>query len=65
MDRQTRLLWMNDILDHLTHSYEEWKQCDEQTEQYLADSIKRDLSEFSRLCDAVRSESLAPAVCHA
>lgn len=54
MDRQSKLNWMRDILDHLRSSYEQWSMADAQSEHYLAETMKRDLDEFRRLCDSLR-----------
>ena len=55
MDRQTKFLWMKDLLEHLGQCYDQWQSADHRSEQYLADSMKRDLAEFQKLCDSLRS----------
>lgn len=57
MDRHAKLLWMKELLEHLEQCHEAWLMADEQTERYLAESMKRDLDEIRRLCDALRTES--------
>jgi len=52
-DRQHKLHWMRDILDHLRHSQEQLPQANAVAERYLAESMKRDLDEFRRLCDSL------------
>ena len=56
MDRQAKFMWMKDLLEHLGECHEQWQNADARTERYLADSIRRDLDEFRRLCDTLRSE---------
>jgi hypothetical protein len=57
MDRHKQLHWMRDILDHLRHCYEQWVVADVTSERYLAESMKRDLDEFRRLCDSLCAAS--------
>ena len=64
MDRRTKFLWMKDILDHLGHCYEQWQVADEMNEQFLAESVKRDLNEFRRLCESLSGDPL-PSESHA
>ena len=52
-DRQNKLHWMRDILEHLRHAQEQLPQANGATERYLAESMKRDLEEFRRLCDSL------------
>lgn len=52
-DRQHKLHWMRDILDHLRRSQEQLPLADDLTQRYLAESMKRDLDEFRRLCDSL------------
>ena len=56
MTRQTAFLWMRDILDHLNQCHDQWQDAEPGTERYLADSIKRDLDEFRRLCDQLQNQ---------
>jgi hypothetical protein len=53
MDRQTKLNWMRDILEHLRTCYEQWVAVDAGSGHYLAESMKRDLDEFRRLCESL------------
>lgn len=64
MDRRAKFLWMKEILDHLGHCYEQWQVADELSEHFLAESVKRDLTEFRRLCESLRGDSL-PSEAHA
>ncbi len=52
-ERQTKLHWMRDILDHLRRCQEQLPSADESGERYLAESMKRDIDEFRRLCDSL------------
>ena len=56
MDRQAKFLWMKDLLEHIGQCHDQWQAADSRSERYLADSIRRDLDEFRRLCDSIRSE---------
>lgn len=57
MDRQSKLLWMKDLLAHLAETHEQWEFADERVGKYLADSMARDLDECRRLCESLRRES--------
>ena len=57
MDRHRKLLSMKDVLDHLGRCYEQWQVADPEADQYLAESIERDLDEFRRLCRSFRQEA--------
>jgi hypothetical protein len=52
-DRQNKLHWMRDILDHLRRSQEQLPQANAASQRFLAESMKRDLDEFRRLCDSL------------
>lgn len=65
MERQTKLHWMRDILEHLRACHEQWQVADSHTERYLAESMKRDLDEFRRLCDSLPSSTNGRAVARA
>lgn len=56
MTRQAKFLWMKDILEHLGHCYEQWQEAAPESEEYLAETMRRDLEEFRRLCESLRSE---------
>lgn len=58
-DRQTKLHWMRDILDHLRRCQEQLPVADETSQRYLAESMKRDLDEFRRLCDSLTGSAMA------
>ena len=57
MTRQAKFLWMKEILEHLDDCHRQWQFAEGRTEQFLADAIHRDLDEFRRLCDSLRSEA--------
>ena len=59
MDRYAKTVWMKDLLDHLDRCQDEWQSAEGPTEQFLAESMKRDLSQFRRLCQSLRHESLS------
>lgn len=65
MTERQRLHWMRDILDHLRHCHDQLPVADEASQRFLAQSMKRDLDEFRRLCDSLLSsppiESTRPA----
>lgn len=56
MTRQSKLLLMKDLLEHLQECHDEWLAADERTEAYVAQSMERGLSELGRLCDSLRGE---------
>jgi hypothetical protein len=56
MDRNAKLVWMKEVLEHLSDCQREWESADGPSERFLADSIKRDLDEVRRICDSLRSE---------
>ena len=58
MTRQAKFLWMKDLLEHMGRCQEQWQSADQRMESFLADSLRRDLDEFRRICDSLRHESL-------
>jgi hypothetical protein len=56
MDRHAKFLWMKDLLEHLGRCHEQWQLSDAPNEHYLAESMRRDLDEFRRLCESLRCE---------
>lgn len=56
MTRQSKFLWMKEILEHLDACHRQWQFAEGRTEHYLAEAMKRDLEEVRRLCDSLRSE---------
>lgn len=59
MDRHARIAWMKELLVRLDLCQAQWQTAEGATEQFLANAIKRDLSEFRRLCESLRRETLA------
>ena len=55
-DRQNTLLWMKDLIEHMTRCHEqlEWAG-DGRTESFLTESMIGDLTECRRLCEELRS----------
>lgn len=66
MDRRHKLLLMRDILDHLNDCFDQWRSVEPGSASYLAETIERDLAQFSRLCDSMRPggpQSAAASCC--
>lgn len=57
MTRHAKLLWMKDLLEHMNRCQEQWQTADDRMEVFLADSLRRDLDEFRRICDSLRRDS--------
>ena len=55
MTRQDKFLWMKDLLEHMERCHEQWETADERMECFLAESLRRDIDEFRRICDSLRS----------
>lgn len=64
-NRQSTLVWMKDLIDHLNRCHEQlqWAS-DGRTEAFLTESMLVDLSECRKLCeqlqDRPRARGLAP-----
>jgi hypothetical protein len=56
MDRHAKLVWMKEVLEHLSDCQREWETAEGPSERFLADSIKRDLEEVRRICDSLRGD---------
>ncbi|MGC3971496.1 MAG: hypothetical protein QM775_30385 [Pirellulales bacterium] len=56
MTRQSKFLWMKDLLEHMQSCHEQWQSADERRERILAESMRRDIQEFRRLCDSLEGE---------
>ncbi len=56
-DRRTTLLWIKDLLDHMSHCHDQlhWAE-DGPTSAFLTDAFLVDLSECRRLCEHLRNE---------
>ena len=59
MDRYAKFVWMKELLARLDRCQAQWQAAEGATEQFLAESIKRDLGEFRRLCESLRRETRA------
>jgi hypothetical protein len=57
MTRQNKLHWMKDLLEHMDRCHEQWETADERMESFLAESLRRDIDEFRRICDSLRSST--------
>jgi hypothetical protein len=55
MTRQDKFLWMKDLLEHMEWCHEQWETADERMESFLAESLRRDIDEFRRICDSLRT----------
>lgn len=55
-DRQEKLLWMKDLIEHMTRCHEQlqWAS-DASTQSFLADAMIVDLGECQRLCEDLKS----------
>lgn len=56
-DRQTTLLWMKDLIEHMARCQEQlqWA-ADGPMETYLTESLLGDLTECQRLCEQMRTK---------
>lgn len=56
-NRQNTLLWMKDLIDHMSTCHEQlqWA-ADGRTETFLAETMMGDLAECRRLCEELRAE---------
>ena len=55
-NRQNTLLWMKDLIEHMTRCHEQLEWAGEgRTELFLTDSMIGDLTECRRLCEELRS----------
>ena len=57
MERNSTYLWMKDLLDHLGNCYDNWENADPRRRTFLADSIRRDLEEFRKLCGTLAPQA--------
>ena len=60
-NRRNTLLWMRDLIDHLSrcHDQLQWSN-DGTTQSFLAEAMMGDLVECQRLCERLRSDSPSP-----
>ncbi|CAN5813540.1 hypothetical protein BH23PLA1_BH23PLA1_26400 [soil metagenome] len=56
-DRQTMLLWMKDLIEHMHRCQEQlqWAS-DDSCESFLTDAMLVDLSECRQLCEKLRTQ---------
>jgi hypothetical protein len=55
-NRQTTLLWMKDLIEHMTRCHEQLQWAgDGPAESFLTDAMLVDLLECRRLCEQLRS----------
>jgi hypothetical protein len=56
-NRQNTLLWMKDLIDHMSECHErlQWA-ADGRTETFLAETLIGDLAECRRLCEELRTD---------
>ena len=53
--RRQTLLWMKDLIDHMSRCHEQLQWSDEgPTESFLTDAMMVDLNEFRRLCEQLQ-----------
>ncbi|MHB1558141.1 MAG: hypothetical protein ACYC61_11815 [Isosphaeraceae bacterium] len=59
-NRRHTLLWMKDLIDHLSrcHDQLQWTS-DEPTQSFLADAMLGDLDQCQKLCEQLRTADLA------
>jgi hypothetical protein len=64
-DRQTTLLWMKDLLEHLhtCHEQLQWAHGGP-AESFLTDAMLVDLTECRRLCEQLRGNPRPPTLSH-
>jgi hypothetical protein len=56
-DRQNTLLWMKDLIEHMSECQEQLRwAADGRTESFLTETLLGDLAEFRRLCDELRRD---------
>ena len=56
MTRQSKFLWMRDLLEHMQSCHEQWETADERRERLLAETMRRDLEEIRRLCESLQDD---------
>lgn len=55
-DRRNTLLWMKDLIDHMSRCHEQLQWAgDGRTESFLAETMMGDLAECRRLCEELRA----------
>jgi hypothetical protein len=56
MNRHSKLLWMQEVLEQLDRCYDEWSIADARSEQFVVATLHRHLDELRRLCESLRKE---------
>ena len=55
-DRQNTLLWMRDLIDHMSQCHEQLQWAPEgRTQAFLTETLIGDLAECRRLCEELRA----------
>jgi hypothetical protein len=49
------MLWMKDLLEHMTRCHEQLQWADSRTQPFLTESLLTDLVECQRLCEELRT----------
>jgi hypothetical protein len=63
-DRQTTLLWMKDLIDHLARCHEQLEGApDGSSVHFLAEAMLVDLTECRRLCEHLQGRPRREALC--
>jgi hypothetical protein len=64
-NRQSTLLWMKDLIDHMNHCHEQlqWT-ADGPTQMFLTEKMMVDLSECRRLCEQLQTNPRKPMMAH-
>ncbi|GAC1467712.1 MAG: hypothetical protein NVSMB9_09640 [Isosphaeraceae bacterium] len=59
-NRQTTLLWMKDLIEHMNRCQEQlqWAE-DRRTEAFLTNTLMGDLKECQRLCDELQTSGVS------
>ena len=57
-DRQSTLLWIRDLIDHMNRCHEQLEDAQGgSSESFLTDALLMDLTECRRLCEQLRTRS--------
>jgi hypothetical protein len=57
MDRKMKFLWMQDVLEHLEESFDQWRAAEARDDRLMAEVVERDLEELRRLCQQMKQET--------
>jgi hypothetical protein len=65
-DRQTTLLWMKDLIDHMARCQEQLQWANEgPSARFLTDALLVDLTECQKLCERLKGPARAAAMARA